>query len=304
MAPTSLLSSESPAVLCYLQNVSAAIAPDLSTTFGLTDLNAFRTSRAAINATFSTLQRRLTQLDPWLPLDTDVTPRGYASGDYSSPPSPAAVDIPDWRYLAMFTTPITVLPLKACAFGDICPVPMFGMSNSGSTVMAAESDVTNSLLTMAPRAAPAPAPAMNGMPVAAVAKSAAATVVAGSQQQQPPTVELRVEGNFKVTALFTTVKAGADGRAVAGFTAPENLGQFVVRAYAAAPKPTGVSAVDVVYGAAESQLVVRRQVSLTPSLPRQVRAGDNFTAGVVVESPGITQETEVSSLLQPNGVML
>lgn len=263
----------------------------MTTVFSLTDLNAFRTNRAAINATFSTLQRRLVQLDPWLPIDTDVTPRNYYPGDYITPPSPAAVDIPDWKYLATFTTPITVLPYKPCSFGQICPAAGPGMMFGGAMPMMAASEAvaSDSFVAAAPRAASA----SNGIPVAAVAKSAAATTVASSAQQAPA-VALRVEGDFKVTALFTTVKAGADGRAVASFTAPDNLGQFVVRAYAAAPKPAGAAApVDVVYGAAESELVVRRQVSLTPSLPRQVRAGDNFTAGVLVESPGITADTKV-----------
>lgn len=85
-----------------LQNVSSLIAPDLSTTFSLADLNSLRTSMAAINATFSALQRRLLQLDPWLPVDTQVTPLGgsyYADG-FGIPPQPAAVDVPDAKYLA------------------------------------------------------------------------------------------------------------------------------------------------------------------------------------------------------------
>jgi hypothetical protein len=87
------------------QNVSAAITPDLSTYSTLTDLNSLRTSRAAINATFAALQRRLGKQDPWLPVDTQVTPGGFyplASdrGSMAVPPQAAAVDIPDAAYLA------------------------------------------------------------------------------------------------------------------------------------------------------------------------------------------------------------
>jgi hypothetical protein len=94
-------------LLCFTvceQNVSTAIAPDLSTYFTLTDLNALRTSRAAINATFAALQRRLGKLDPWLPVDTQVTPGGFyplaSDGGMSMPPQAAAVDVPDATYLA------------------------------------------------------------------------------------------------------------------------------------------------------------------------------------------------------------
>jgi hypothetical protein len=113
-----------------------------------------------------------------------------------------------------------------------------------------------------------------------------------------------LQESFKVTALFKAVTAGADGSVTVNFPAPESLGTFVVRAYAAAPKPAAeAAAVGVVYGAAEAELVVRRAVSLTPSLPRQVRAGDNFTAGVLVEAPGDfsgdTSVTVTATLVTP-----
>jgi hypothetical protein len=59
------------------------------------------------------------------------------------------------------------------------------------------------------------------------------------------------------------------------FTAPPNLGTFVVRAYAT----VGASGR---YGSGEGRLVVRRTLSLTPSVPRFVRVGDTFEAGAVV----------------------
>lgn len=49
--------------------------PKLRASFNLLHLNSIRVTRAAINATFSTLQRRLTYIDPWLPVDTQVCVR-------------------------------------------------------------------------------------------------------------------------------------------------------------------------------------------------------------------------------------
>jgi uncharacterized protein YfaS (alpha-2-macroglobulin family) len=138
----------------------------------------------------------------------------------------------------------------------------------------------------APRAVAAAVPRPNNGPAGGAAAPPAAA----------PGAELRLQEAFRVTALFKVVTAGADGSVAVDFPAPESLGTFVVRAYAAAPKPeSNAVAVGVVYGAAETQLVVRRAVSLTPSLPRQVRAGDNFTAGVLVEAPGeLTSDTSVT----------
>ncbi|WIA22673.1 hypothetical protein OEZ86_009641 [Tetradesmus obliquus] len=297
-----------------LQDVSAAIAPDLSTYFTLTDLNSLRTSRAAINATFAALQRRLTKLDPWLPVDTQVTPGGFYplasdQGSMGMAPQAAAVDVSDATYLAGFTTPITPIPYRPCAWGQTCPVPY----NSRNFGLAAESVASDGVVMAAmavPAAAPMPmmaksAAANNAAPRTAAAAAAPANSAAGgAAAAAAPGAELRLQQAFRVTALFKTVTAGADGSVTVNFPAPESLGTFVVRAYAAAPKPASQpAAVGVVYGAAETELVVRRAVSLTPSLPRQVRAGDNFTAGVLVEAPGElsgdTSVTVTASLVTP-----
>lgn len=61
------------------------------------------------------------------------------------------------------------------------------------------------------------------------------------------------------------------------FMLPDDIGTFVVRAY--------VTTADTHrFGAAEASVVARRSISLEARLPRLVRLGDNFTAGVVVES--------------------
>jgi uncharacterized protein YfaS (alpha-2-macroglobulin family) len=41
------------------------------------------------------------------------------------------------------------------------------------------------------------------------------------------------------------------------------------------------------YGAAESQVIVRRSLSLTAALPRFARVGDKFEAGVVVTATAL-----------------
>jgi hypothetical protein len=62
----------SPYLAAYLQDVSKAMQPKLRAAFSLLHLNSLRVTRSAINATFSTLQRRLSSVDPWLPADTTV----------------------------------------------------------------------------------------------------------------------------------------------------------------------------------------------------------------------------------------
>ncbi|GJP83852.1 hypothetical protein CLOP_g13954 [Closterium sp. NIES-67] len=59
------------------------------------------------------------------------------------------------------------------------------------------------------------------------------------------------------------------------FRLPDSISTFVLRAYAV----TGASSR---FGAAETELVASRPLALVPSVPRIVRAGDRFTAGVTV----------------------
>ena len=42
------------------------------------------------------------------------------------------------------------------------------------------------------------------------------------------------------------------------------------------------------FGSVESEVIVRRQLSLTPSAPRFVRVGDDFEAGIIVTISGGT----------------
>eukprot|EP00775_Hariotina_reticulata_P009083 gene9083-9253_t len=287
-----------------LQNVTTAVAPDLAEPIAVADLNPLRVSQSAINATFTALERRLLQIDPWLPADTTVQPNSfYPIGNYFAQPQPAAVDVPDARYIAAYTTAITPLPSAPCLFGGICPLPVSFASAVGMMADAVAMPMA------AATSAPAPGPQQfggNGAQAEALTRSFAGPLAKSAPAGAPgaASTSVRLQGDFRVTPLFTVTTTASNGVASAAFTAPDNLGRFVVRAYVAAPTPPGIktAAVAVLYGADETELIVRRTVSLTPSLPRQVRAGDNFTAGVVVDAPGTSsaiQVTVTAALVMP-----
>ncbi|CAI7797899.1 unnamed protein product [Closterium sp. NIES-53] len=82
------------------------------------------------------------------------------------------------------------------------------------------------------------------------------------------------------TAPITTTSSSASSSsrvatATFRFRLPDSISTFVLRAYAV----TGASSR---FGAAETDLVASRPLALVPSVPRMVRAGDRFTAGVTV----------------------
>ncbi|CAI5537503.1 unnamed protein product [Closterium sp. Naga37s-1] len=82
------------------------------------------------------------------------------------------------------------------------------------------------------------------------------------------------------TAPITTTSSSASSSsrvatATFRFRLPDSISTFVLRAYAV----TGASSR---FGAAETELVASRPLALVPSVPRMVRAGDRFTAGVTV----------------------
>jgi hypothetical protein len=140
------------------------------------------------------------------------------------------------------------------------------------------------------------------------AADASAGSGSGRSSAGSASAQLRLQQAFKVTPLFKTVRTGSEGTISIDFPAPDNLGRFAVRAYVAAPKAAVKAAANsstgVVYGAGESALIVRRTVSLVPSLPRQVRVGDSFSAGVLVEAPGTVNDVTVvvtATLQQPAG---
>lgn len=207
---------------------------------------------------------------------------------------------------AGYTTALTAMPSRPCAVDEVNCVRAVASHSHNHGVMPMMGAVAADALE-AP--APAPAPMAAGvMPRAAnamaktTAEDSSAGGAPGSARSAGPSAaaagaQLRLQQAFKVTPVFKVVQTGADGKAILDFAAPDNLGRFVVRAYVAAVR-AAVRAANgssgVVYGGQESELVVRRTVSLVPSLPRQVRVGDNFTAGVLVEAPGTDSDVTVT----------
>ena len=195
-----------------LKDVADAIAPQTDLFLSLKDINGARASRAAINATFSALRRRLAA-DPWLPLDATVTPSRAADrpdwGFAAYYPAPNPVDVPDSVYLAKHSSPVTVTPFYTWGITQRYPAASRGAGDAGAA--------------------------------------------------------LRLSGDFKVTPLFATAVAGADGVAAVEFDATANLGEFAVRAYAVSKGAKGAPSK---YGSNETGAVVRLPVSLTPAVPR------------------------------------
>eukprot|EP00798_Chlamydomonas_sp_ICE-L_P016462 gene16462-22683_t len=103
----------------------------------------------------------------------------------------------------------------------------------------------------------------------------AGTGADGSASQSAP----RIAADFKATPIFSVFSTTINGTGSATYTTPDKFGTYIVRAYAA----DGGRAL---YGAAESSMIVRRNLSLTPSVPRFVRVGDEFEAGVIVTMSG------------------
>src|SRR5690606_38838396 len=86
-----------------------------------------------------------------------------------------------------------------------------------------------------------------------------------------------LRSRFQTTAFFLgSVVTDANGDAMARAKLPDNLTTFRVMAVA-------VTAGDR-YGSGESDLLVTRPLVARPALPRFVREGDRFTAGVVLNS--------------------
>lgn len=166
------------------------------------------------------------------------------------------VDIPDEEYFRNLVTPITHMPAQ-----------VWTPSRRPQVMESADS-----AFSMVSKNLPAAAP-----------PSMAANMGPGAV---PNTPTVRMQSRFQVTPVFTTVLTDEVGQANLTFTAPENLGTFVLRAYVAGPGGGR-------YGTKESEVMVRRQVSLTPSIPRFVRVGDAFEAGVVV---ALTSGAEPSDL--------
>jgi hypothetical protein len=105
-----------------------------------------------------------------------------------------------------------------------------------------------------------------------------------------------VRGDFRATAFFApTVLTGADGRAHVHFKLPDGLTTYRLMAVAASK--------DDRYGFGENQVITSRPLMARPALPRFLRAGDVFEAGVVVTAKGLP-ETQVTVKAEASGVKL
>lgn len=107
---------------------------------------------------------------------------------------------------------------------------------------------------------------------------------------------------FETTPLFVASQVatvGEDGvaKAKVPFKLPDNIGTFVVRAFAVTAGSGSR------WGQAESEVVVRRVVSLMPAVPRIVRTGDYFDAGVTITltDPAFKGSVQVTATVLPAG---
>jgi hypothetical protein len=105
-----------------------------------------------------------------------------------------------------------------------------------------------------------------------------------------------LRSRFQTTAFFLgSVVTAEDGTATATAQLPDNLTTFRVMAVA-------VTAGDR-YGSGESELLVSRPLLARPALPRFVREGDRFEAGVVVNSR-LSGERKVTVKAEARGIRL
>ena len=97
-----------------------------------------------------------------------------------------------------------------------------------------------------------------------------------------------LRSRFQTTAFFLgSIVTGADGTALARARLPDNLTTFRLMAVA-------VTAGDR-YGKGQSSLLVTRPLVARPALPRFLRGGDRFSAGVVVNRrSGVGTEAKVT----------
>jgi alpha-2-macroglobulin len=137
-----------------------------------------------------------------------------------------------------------------------------------------------------------------GMQLASNLTSVAAQITNGEKGQRAPgggggmDVEGILRSRFQTTAFFLgSVVTDDAGRAAPAVRLPDNLTTFRVMAVA-------VTAGDR-YGKGEAKLLVTRPLIARPALPRFDREGDQFTAGVVVNSrPGTTPTVTVQARAQ------
>ncbi|KAG2489968.1 hypothetical protein HYH03_011597 [Edaphochlamys debaryana] len=258
------------------------IVLNLAASISVYGMDAYRIAPGSVRAVFDKLIMRLKDLDPWLPISTAVMP--YSGGD---------VDTPDDKFLERYASVLSFMPnqWRNTLWEQYRNYRLYTRAPPAHyTPMPGEQEGAPSAPLM-PASSRPPPPAKRRAPPRGPGSSPVGDDEAGvdiPKSSEIPDAEVRKAAGFIVTPLFTTKMAGADGKAVVEFTAPPNLGTFKLRAFAAA----GAKAK---YGSGEGQVVVRRRLSLTPSVPRFVRASDTFEAGAVVTVGSLPATVKVTA---------
>ena len=114
--------------------------------------------------------------------------------------------------------------------------------------------------------------------------SGAPNPAGGGAQMNTP-----VRSAFETTPLFLpTLPVDSSGRVHVAWNLPDNVGTFVIRAYA-------VSSSGNKFGVAtDAEQLTRQTVSLIPSVPRISRVGDDFLCGVTVTASDPTFNSDVT----------
>eukprot|EP00210_Caulerpa_lentillifera_P009050 g8637.t1 len=89
-----------------------------------------------------------------------------------------------------------------------------------------------------------------------------------------------VQASYVTTSLFNSYTASG-GEYLVNFEGPKEGGEFVLRAYASSG--TGL------FGSDEVTVAVRKAISLSPDFPAFARLGDEFEAGVVVQTSSVAE---------------
>ncbi|GMH46152.1 hypothetical protein BSKO_14120 [Bryopsis sp. KO-2023] len=226
--------------------------------FGLRDSSTSLVAPKAIQAVIDNFLAKA-KLDPWF------VPSLNLGRDHT-------IDLTDEEYLDRESEEIT--RQFASIFFDERP----SFARSSASGLAFEAPAA-SAFTIEPLQAAAGSPQLfkSGRIIGGVASRSAPPPPPPNDGESGSTLTARIQDEFVSTPLFETV-VSKNGVAEVNFTAPGNLGTFVVRAYAVSGGGK--------FGSAENELIVRRDVSLTPSAPRFVRVGDEFEAGAVVTVSG------------------
>ncbi|KAG1668836.1 hypothetical protein FOA52_004931 [Chlamydomonas sp. UWO 241] len=243
-----------------LADLSAEMAIDLAATMSSVTVEDMRLHPEAIAAAFAAALRR-SLADPWISPETQCQPYMWST-------AAAPADVSDADYLSRFTTAITYMTASMWGYnpGILYDGISYSAMSKGDEALAAVSAVLVG-----------DAPAAGNSAMADAGSAAAPAPQSGADGR---VLKMRLQSDFVATPLFMVARTSAIGAGAVTFTAPANLGTFVMRAYV-------VEGSTARYGAAETEVVVRRLLSLTPSLPRFVRIGDTFEAGVIVTGTGV-----------------